>query len=265
MVTHCHSYYDAVWSRGELAACDKLLEPNFVHRDMCSPAAWASGTAAALNGTTETSTGITVGPRAFKALVTELRTMYPDYFMRVEEVAVCDTHKVYVSWVSCGTQLEAPAAAAAAAVAATSPSSWLSAGGRVSPPTAAASALSSLSAAGSSSGASLPSAAASGPPSYHNNLVRGVDIISFNVDRTRIKEINVFRQLTTDERHEVERRLAPTAPLEIRLARLHWDTAGQPAGEVSRQQQPGSGSSSSKAAKAQRGNSQQKPRGWGLS
>lgn len=136
MVTHCHSYYDAVWSRGELSACDKLLEPNFVHRDMCSPAvrpsplcrlqcrpamypkdpsriawlarmckipcltcphliawpvtvacgflqAWAGGGAAALHGATETSTGITVGPRAFKALVTELRTMYPDYFMRV--------------------------------------------------------------------------------------------------------------------------------------------------------------------------------------
>ncbi len=83
MVSHCHSYYDAVWSRGELSACDKLLEPNFVHRDICSPAAWASGSAAALHGATETATGITVGPRAFKSLVTELRTMYPDYFIRV--------------------------------------------------------------------------------------------------------------------------------------------------------------------------------------
>ncbi|KAG2431692.1 hypothetical protein HYH02_013269 [Chlamydomonas schloesseri] len=255
MVTHCHSYYDAVWSRGELSHCDQLLEPTFVHRDMCSPAAWAGGSAASLHGATETATGITVGPRAFKALVTELRTMYPDYFIRVEEVAVCDTHKVYVSWVSCGTQLEGAAPAAAAAAAVVAPSSWLggSGGGRGSPPVTAASALSGLSGGGAASAAS-----------YHNNLVRGVDIISFNVDRTRIKEVNVFRQLTTDERREVERRLAPTAPLEIRLARLHWDTQPQPAaGEAGRQQQ--GGSSSSKAPRAQRGNSQQKPRGWGLS
>lgn len=101
---------------------------------------------------------------------------------------MCDTHKVYVSWVSCGTQLEAPAVAAAAAAAVASPSSWLSTGGRVSPPTVAASALSGLSLAGSSSGAAS-SAAASGPPSYHNNLVRGVDMITFNLDRTRIKEV----------------------------------------------------------------------------
>ncbi|GLC37360.1 hypothetical protein PLESTB_001595600 [Pleodorina starrii] len=193
MVDTCHVYYSRLWSRGDIAAADALLDPKFVYRDLCSPVGWVSpATDSALP-----PTGMVVGPRALKALVEDVRTQYPDFYMEVEELAVSDTHRIFVNWVSHGTQL-----------------------GPASP------ADSSPAAPSASSTSGPASTAANAAPSHHNSSIHGVDVITFNHDRSRMLEVNVFRQLSSDERRDVERRLAPN-PLEIRLARLHWDRPQQ--------------------------------------
>ncbi|GLI59617.1 hypothetical protein VaNZ11_001482, partial [Volvox africanus] len=206
MVDTCHVYYSSLWSRGELLAADMLLDPQFVYRDLCSVSGWAQRS---LTGNLPT-TGMVVGPRAFKALVGDVRTQYPDYYVEVEELAVSDTHRIFVSWVSHGTQLEAPTLDSASIT-----HMALSAG--------AGSAASQKHHQDPQHQAYLSTKpTANMAPSYHNSLVHGVDVITFNHDRSRMLEVNVFRQLSSDERRDVERRLAPD-PLEIRLARLHWE------------------------------------------
>ncbi|KAG2495354.1 hypothetical protein HYH03_006623 [Edaphochlamys debaryana] len=186
MADLARTFYSALWSKGDFSQADILLDSGFVHRDLCSASTWGLAPAAAREARdrsrsgASTPTGMAVGPRAFKALLEEHRSMYPDYWVEVEDLAASDTHRLFVSWVGHGTQMEA--------------------------------ATGDSSAAGGGASASL-----------HNNTVRGVDIVTFTLDRSKIQEINVFRQLTTDERHDVEQKLAPN-PLEMRLARLHWET-----------------------------------------
>ncbi|PNH10731.1 hypothetical protein TSOC_002513 [Tetrabaena socialis] len=110
----------------------------------------------------------------------------------VDEVAVSDSHRIFVHWTSHGTQLQAPHTPPAAA----------------HRPALAAAA------------ATAAAAPASSAPSHHNSQTQGVDIITFNHDRSRILEVNVYRQLTYDERRGVAAQLCP-GPLEIRLATLH--------------------------------------------
>ncbi|GIL97662.1 hypothetical protein Vretimale_3243, partial [Volvox reticuliferus] len=204
MVDTCHVYYSSFWSRGELAAADALLDPQFVYRDLCSVAGWAQRSPTG----TLPPTGMVVGPRAFKALVGDVRTQYPDYYIEVGELAVSDTHRIFVTWVSHGTQLEAP--------------TLDSASSNHTAPSAGAASAASQKHQQDHHQHHNPKPTANVAPSYHNSLVHGVDVITFNHDRSRMLEVNVFRQLSSDERRDVERRLAPN-PLEIRLARLHWE------------------------------------------
>ncbi|EFJ48802.1 hypothetical protein VOLCADRAFT_90664 [Volvox carteri f. nagariensis] len=201
MVDTCHVYYSNLWSRGDMATADKFLDPQFVYRDLCSVSGWAQQSPSS----TLPLTGMVVGPRAFKSMIEDVRSQYPDFYVEVEELAVSDKHRIFVNWVSHGTQLEAPPAAPADV--STGPAAWKH--GRSLSPTSAHASVS-----------------AAAPPSYHNNLVRGVDVITFNHDRSRMLEVNVYRQLSSDERRDVERRLAPN-PLEMRLARLHWERPQQ--------------------------------------
>lgn len=170
MVSKTHTFFDAVWSKGHVAEADALLDPSFVHRDLCG--GWARSYGDGAGG----ATGVVVGPAAFKSLVQEVHRQYPDYWVEVQQVAVSDTNQLFVLWTSHGTQLEAP-------------------NDRVH------------------------------TASYHNQLVSGVDLIRFNADRSRILEVNVFRQLSSEERHDVEGRSSHRDPLELKLARLHWEPA----------------------------------------
>ncbi len=124
---------------------------------------------------------------------------------QVDEVAVSDTHRIFVAWTRYGTQLGSPGAGGAAGPGDSSSSSsgssssnssgssnstkqqhhqWLGVGGapvrqggRAVPSAAAAAA------AGGGGGAPPV------PPSYHSGLIRGVDLITFNHDRSRILEV----------------------------------------------------------------------------
>lgn len=81
MVDTCHIYYSKVWSRGDLTAVDTLLDSQFVYRDLCSAAGWVQQSAclpAAMP-----PTGMVVGPGAFKALLTDMRSHYPDLYVEV--------------------------------------------------------------------------------------------------------------------------------------------------------------------------------------
>ncbi|KXZ44711.1 hypothetical protein GPECTOR_63g38 [Gonium pectorale] len=254
MVDTCHVYYSGIWSRGDLRQAEALLDPAFVRRDLCGAAGWGGSGGPNGGGGAGGGMGLVVGPRAFRSLVEDVRRQYPDYYIEVDEVAVSDTHRLFVSWTSHGTQLEAPdpwvaanayhphpghhtphpaqpdaaTSASASRTLKPAPTQPHHVYGEKRPLFAPASPLySQPSGAGQLSPAApaSPSGAASASssaPSYHNSLVHGVDIITFNRDRSKILEVDVFRQLSNDERRQLERRLAPD-PLEIRLARLHWE------------------------------------------
>ncbi|GFR42072.1 hypothetical protein Agub_g2893, partial [Astrephomene gubernaculifera] len=200
------------------------------------------------------ATGLIVGPKAVQALVSEARRHYPDLHIEVDEVAVSDSHRIFAAWTARGTPAELvleqhrlpyhqPPA----------PTSWPSASSASSHPTGRSSsqhpqlpsaqphnqlhnhnhrssrnqpgflhARAPQEAAWVTGTPAAPAIVAGGSAPHVAGLVlHGVDVITFNYDRSRIAEITTYRQLSGEERREVEWRLTPH-PLEIRLARLQW-------------------------------------------
>lgn len=113
----------------------------------------------------------------------------PACHTQVDELAVSDTHRIFVAWTRYGTQLGSPGAGGTAGPGDSSSSSsgsskqqhsqWLGAGGA---PVRQGSPAGPAAAAGGGGSAPLP-------PSYHSGLIRGVDLITFNHDRSRILEV----------------------------------------------------------------------------
>lgn len=117
MVDTCHSYYAALWGRGQLAAADALLDPAVVHRDLCGAWLVHVGQPGAGVHAAQPATGLTVGPRGVKALVADVRQQYPDMYVQVRGVMYvaprcCTMHggavAGAVAFVACGGVSQPP-------------------------------------------------------------------------------------------------------------------------------------------------------------
>lgn len=82
------SYYDRVWSNGDLAAIDALMAPDYVNRDPATPA----------------PNGEMHGRAGMKALVSALRGAIPDMRMTIDE-QIAEGDVVVSRWHATGTFL----------------------------------------------------------------------------------------------------------------------------------------------------------------
>lgn len=87
MVESCHAYFSDLWSHGKLEVADELIDDECVHKNMI----WGEH--------------LTVGPHALQKLVKATRQAYPDFWIKIDQVAVCDTTSVFVQWEGQATNL----------------------------------------------------------------------------------------------------------------------------------------------------------------
>lgn len=87
MVEKAHAYFHDLWSGGKAELANELFADSCVHKNMV----WGERLA--------------VGPKAIGNLVRATRTAYPDFFVEVEQVAVCDTTSIFVQWSGKATNL----------------------------------------------------------------------------------------------------------------------------------------------------------------
>lgn len=154
------TFFDRVWTRGEVELLPELLTDDFVWKD----AIWMPNRPI-------------VGPKAFSIFVQQMRDAYPDLAYEVEQVGVSDPQHVFCHWTCHGTNLH---------------------------PT-------------------LDSAGRPHKPTFHESVVSGIDYITFCDDRSRMREVVIYRQPTLEEREFLEEEALAQDRLAIRLERLHFD------------------------------------------
>eukprot|EP00879_Flechtneria_rotunda_P002504 GHRR01002702.1.p1 GENE.GHRR01002702.1~~GHRR01002702.1.p1 ORF type:complete len:215 (+),score=53.00 GHRR01002702.1:536-1180(+) len=60
-------------------------------------------------------------------------------------------------------------------------------------------------------------------PTFHESHISGIDFITFNIDRSKLQEIIIYRQPTLEERQFLEEEALEQDRLAIKLERLHFD------------------------------------------
>eukprot|EP00884_Botryococcus_braunii_P006932 jgi/Botrbrau1/1623/Bobra.0185s0038.1 len=138
MMDAVHVYFSEILSKGNEAAVDKLISPAFVQKDCI----W------------DTS-DLVVGTKRFKEYIKQTRKAYPDYFVEVKEVGVCDMNRLFVQWEGVATNL------------------------------------------GEYHGHK---------PSHHASNVSGINLISFNEDRSLITEAIIYRSPMMEDKLQLEER-----------------------------------------------------------
>ncbi|KAK9835302.1 hypothetical protein WJX81_000299 [Elliptochloris bilobata] len=88
LVEVANQYFQDIWSKGDLNKADALLADDFVHND----AVWGRQQ-------------LVAGPKAFKRFVENVRLAYPDFSVRITEVGVCNTTRLFVHWQGEATNL----------------------------------------------------------------------------------------------------------------------------------------------------------------
>lgn len=84
------AYFHDIWSKGSIHMCDYWLDDDFVHKENI----WHPDR-------------LVAGPHAFKKFVEEIRLEYPDLNIEVQQIAVSDSHRIFVLWEGSGTNLNA--------------------------------------------------------------------------------------------------------------------------------------------------------------
>lgn len=88
MVDLCHTYFQELWTEGNLGVAEKVLDAGFVHHDEV----WRKSQ-------------LVVGPTAFKKFVKVFREGYPDLLVRPVDYSTSDNTRVYVRWEGSATNL----------------------------------------------------------------------------------------------------------------------------------------------------------------
>lgn len=90
MIGIANTYYDLVWSKGDMDAADTVLERHVMFHDMVlSPGSPL------------------MGNNQLKKRIKEARAMYPDLWYNVEQLGFCDSNHLFVQWSAEATNLGA--------------------------------------------------------------------------------------------------------------------------------------------------------------